>query len=174
MRDPLSALRAARLRRRAGVELARGTQVGRRVVVDLADGATLRIGDGARIGDGTRLVARAAPIEIGPGASLGERCAIVAQAGVRIGERAALDGMVAIIDFDHRFDDCEQPIRLQGTVGEPVTVEERAVLGHGVAVQRGARVGAGAEVLANSVVRGRVAPGSCVVGVPARPRGSAR
>jgi len=160
-------LRAQRLNRRDGVELAPGAVIGRAVSVEVCSGARLRIGERARIGDRTRLVVRAGTVEIGEQASLGERCAIVAHAGVRIGPRATLGDDVAILDFDLRFADPDLPIRLQGLITEPVSVGEGAILGPRAALLHGARVGAGARVGPFAVVMGEIKPGADVEGVPA-------
>src|SRR4051812_14523088 len=69
----------ARLRgRRAG---ARNAAIGRGVVLDVAPGARLELGDGCAIGAGTRLHVRAGTVRIGPRAVVGERCALAAHAG---------------------------------------------------------------------------------------------
>jgi acetyltransferase-like isoleucine patch superfamily enzyme len=164
-------LRARRLNRRDGVELAPGALIGRAVSVEVSPGARLRIGACARIGDRTRFLVRAGAVEIGEQASLGERCTIVAHAGVQIAPRATLGDEVTILDFDHRFADPELPIRVQGLTSERVSVGEGAILGPRAAVLRGARVGAGARVGPLAVVKGEIAPGAVVEGVPARAPG---
>jgi sugar O-acyltransferase (sialic acid O-acetyltransferase NeuD family) len=56
------------------------------------------------------------------------------------------------------------------TVSGNVVLEPGASIGTGANVRQGIRVGAGAIVGAGAVVVGDVAPGTTVVGVPARPR----
>jgi acetyltransferase-like isoleucine patch superfamily enzyme len=167
-------LRARRLRRRDGVELAPSAVIGRDVSVEVSPGARLRIGERARIGDRTRLLVRAGAVEIGEQASLGEHCAIVAHAGVRIAPRAKLGDEVTILDFDLRFVDPDLPIRRQGLISERVSIGEDAILGPRAAVLRGARVGAGARVGSFAVVMGEIAPGTVVEGVPAGALGAGR
>jgi acetyltransferase-like isoleucine patch superfamily enzyme len=162
-------LRAGRLARIAGVQLAPGAVIGSGVRVEVAPGASLRIARGARIGDRTRLVACAGTIEIGENASLGTRCALVAHAGVQIGAAARLEREVVITDFEPVWADPERPTREQGLTAEPVRVGYGALLGPRSVVLRGSTVGARSRIQPQSVVAGNVPPGGCVQGVPARP-----
>ena len=130
------------------------------------------IGEGAWLGDESRVHVHAGTVEIGDGATLGERCAIVAHTGVRIGAGCRLGDEVMIVDFDHRFDDVEVPIRLQAVETAPVELETGVLVGPRAAVLRGVRIGAGARVGAHAVVTRDVPPGAVVEGAPARPPGA--
>jgi serine O-acetyltransferase len=55
-----------------------------------------------------------------------------------------------------------------GDIGGPV-IEEEVKIGTGAKVLGKVRVGAGASIAANAVVVDDVAPGTTVVGAPARP-----
>ena len=68
-----------------------------------------------------------------------------------------------------RFEDIEQPVRLQGIEATPVRVGDRALIGARAAIQRGVTIGEGAQVAAQSVVTRDVAPAARVGGVPAQP-----
>jgi acetyltransferase-like isoleucine patch superfamily enzyme len=154
---------------RRGVSVARGVALGSKVVFDVAPGATVELGEGCAIGAGCRFHARAGAVTIGAGAVLGERCTLSAHAGISIGAGARLGDEVAIVDFDHRYDDVEQPVRAQGLVGTPVVVGAGALVGARAAVQRGVTVGERAQVGALSVVTRDVPAGAQVGGVPAQP-----
>jgi acetyltransferase-like isoleucine patch superfamily enzyme len=155
----------ARLRaRRAGV---RSGALGRGVKLDVARGARLELGDGCAIGAGSRLHVRGGTVRIGAGAVLGERVTLAAHSGIDIGEGAVLGDEAVVVDFDHRYDDVEVPVRLQGVVGSPVVIGAGARIGARAAIQRGVTVGDGAQVAALSVVTRAVPPGSRVGGVPA-------
>ena len=155
----------ARLRAwRAG---ARGAAFGRGVVVEVAPGARLEVGEGCAIGAGTRLHVRAGTVRIGPGAVLGERCMLATHAGIEIGEGAVLGDEAVVVDFDHRHDDPEAPIRLQGIEATPVAIGAGARIGPRTAIQRGVTIGARADVGPLSVVTRDVAAGARVGGVPA-------
>jgi acetyltransferase-like isoleucine patch superfamily enzyme len=158
----------ARLRARRATG-ARDAALGRGVVVEVAPGATLELGDGCAIGDRCRLLVRAGTVRIGPGAVLGERCTLTAHAGIEIGAGAVLGDEAVVLDFDHRYDDPDVPIRLQGIATSPVAIGANARIGHRAAVQRGVTIGEGAQVAAQSVVTRDVAPRARVGGVPAQP-----
>jgi acetyltransferase-like isoleucine patch superfamily enzyme len=142
---------------------------GRGVVLDVARGAHLELGEGCAIGAGSRLHVRAGTVRIGAGAVLGERCTLAAHAGIEIGEGAVLGDEAVVVDFDHRHEDVEVPVRLQGVVGEPVVIGTGARIGARAAIQRGVTVGEGAQVAALSVVTRDVPPRARVGGVPAQP-----
>jgi acetyltransferase-like isoleucine patch superfamily enzyme len=155
-----------RARRAAG---ARNAALGRGVVVEVAPGATLELGGGCAIGDRCRLLVRGGTVRIGPGAVLGQRCTLTAHAGIEIGAGAVLGDEALVLDFDHRYDDPNVPVRLQGIATAPVRIGADARIGHRAVIQRGVTIGDGAEVAAQSVVTRDVAPGARVGGVPAQP-----
>jgi acetyltransferase-like isoleucine patch superfamily enzyme len=139
------------------------------VKVEVGEGGAIEFGDGCAIGAGSRLLVRAGTVRIGRDAVLGERVTLTAHAGIDIGEGAVLGDEAVIVDFDHRFDDADTPIRLQGIVGAPVVIGAHARIGARAAIQRGVTIGERAEVAAQSVVTRDVAPGARVGGVPAQP-----
>jgi len=159
--------RRARLRaRRAG---AVNAVFGKGVKVEVGEAGALEFGEGCAIGAGCRLLVRAGTVRIGAGAVLGERVTLTAHAGIEIGEGAVLGDEAVVVDFDHRFDDPETAIRLQGITGAPVVIGAHARIGARVAIQRGVTIGERAEVAAQSVVTRDVAPGARVGGAPAQP-----
>ena len=161
---PPSGLRARLRARRAG---ARGAAFGHGVVVDVAEGARLEIEPGAVIGDRSRIVVRAGTVRIGAGTALGERCRLIAHERIEIGPGAVLGDETVAVDFDHRDDDVERPVRLQGIATAPVSVGANARIGARAAIQRGVAIGDGAEVGPLAVVTRSVAAGARAGGVPA-------
>jgi acetyltransferase-like isoleucine patch superfamily enzyme len=162
-------LPARRLLRGPGVRAGREVQLGRGVRLSLAHGAQVVLGDGCRIGEHTRIVVNHGVVEIGAGATLGPRCTIVAHAGVTIGAGACLGEGTVVVDFDHVFDDVEQPIRTQPLTATAVTIGDGARIGLGASVLRGVTVGTQATVGPHAVVTRDVPPRASVGGVPARP-----
>ena len=73
----------------------------------------------------------------------------------------------AIIGYDATLL-CHEFLQEEYRTGE-VHVGERAMIGAGAVVLPGVRIGAGAQVAANSLVDRDVPPGATVAGVPARP-----
>jgi acetyltransferase-like isoleucine patch superfamily enzyme len=155
----------ARLRaRRAG---ARGAAFGRGVVTEVAKGARLEIEPEVAIGDGCHIVVRGGLVRIGAGATLGERCRLIAHERIEIGAGAVLGDETVAVDFDHRYDDAERPVRLQGITTAPISVGANARIGARTAIQRGVAIGDGADVGPLAVVTRSVAGGARVGGVPA-------
>jgi acetyltransferase-like isoleucine patch superfamily enzyme len=155
----------ARLRaRRAG---ARGAAFGAGVVIEVAKGARLEIEPEVAIGDGCHIVVRGGLVRIGAGATLGERCRLIAHERIEIGAGAVLGDETVAVDFDHRYDDAERPVRLQGITTAPITVGANARIGARTAIQRGVAIGDGADVGPLAVVTRSVAGGARVGGVPA-------
>lgn len=107
----------------------------------------------------------AGAIEIGDDVSIGHGAAITSHVHVHIGDRVRIGAFVQILDTDfHEVGDhhaAPEP--------KPISIGPGARIGSRVTILRGAVIGAGAEVLAGSVVAGEVAAGARVAGVPARP-----
>ena len=104
-------------------------------------------------------------IEIHPGAQLGRRLLIDHGMGVVIVETAVVGDDVTLY----------QQVTLGGVSLDPgtrhPTVEDGVVIGAGAAVLGPLTIGKGARVGSNAVVLKDVAPGTTVVGIPARPIG---
>lgn len=109
---------------------------------------------------------------VSPCASIGAGTVLAAAAvvnpGARVG-RAVIVNTGATVDHDC---DVRDGVHLSPGVhlGGGVLVDEGAWVGIGASVRHGMRIGAGAMVGAGAAVVADVAPGTTVVGVPARPR----
>lgn len=130
---------------------------------------------GCTIGDHTRV---GTFVEIQRGVVVGQYCKIQSHTfictGVEIGDRVFVGhGVVFINDRDPRSTrpdgvlQTENDWSLQRTI-----VEDDASVGSGAVVLGNVRIGAAALVAAGAVVTRDVAPGTVVVGSPARPRGA--
>jgi serine O-acetyltransferase len=104
-------------------------------------------------------------IEIHPGARIGRRFFIDHGMGVVIGETAEIGDDVTLY----------QGVTLGGVSLDPgkrhPTLEDGVVVGAGAAVLGPFTVGKGARIGSNAVVVKEVAPGTTVVGIPAKPVG---
>jgi acetyltransferase-like isoleucine patch superfamily enzyme len=146
--DQLGSARViGRVKVRNGGRMAIGNRVlfeGTSVPVELAAwGAELSIGDGCYINYGTN---------------------ISACAGVSIGQNVAIGQYSIIMDDDYHS---AAGHRMAGKQA-PIVIEDEAWLGARVIVLRGARIGRGAVIGANSVVTGEIPAHSVAVGSPAR------
>jgi acetyltransferase-like isoleucine patch superfamily enzyme len=145
------------------------------------EGARERISLGARVvcrgiirretfGDGT--------IKIGDDVYVGDDCIVSCAARVEIGAGTLLGHGVQIFDNNsHPLGPEERAVDWAAIRGEgvraeieaaPVSIGARAWIGFGAFVLKGVTIGDGAIVGAGSVVTGDVAPGTVVVGNPAR------
>ncbi|MFL5582818.1 MAG: phosphopantetheine-binding protein [Gemmatimonadaceae bacterium] len=110
------------------------------------------------VGPGGRLT-------VGRGVRLGHGVGIAVHGEVSIGDDAEIGAFVMIMDTDfHEVGD-----HAAAGAARPVRVGPGARIGSRVTILRGARIGAGATVVAGSVVSGDVPAGARVAGVPARP-----
>lgn len=105
-------------------------------------------------------------ISIGAFSYLNRRAEICCTQRVAIGERCAIAWDVSIMDSDYHSID-GRPHSAPVTIGDHVWIGARAT------VCKGVTIGDGAIVAAGALVRGDVAPGAIVAGVPATTIGSA-
>jgi acetyltransferase-like isoleucine patch superfamily enzyme len=137
--------------------------------------ARMAVGDGVFVGAGCWLQVidngwggSNVALEIGDGTSIAGGCVLSAVTSVRLGRRVLLARNVYISDHSHAFDDPGRPVLDQGINRvAPVEIGDGAWLAQNVVVLPGVRIGRGAVIGANAVVRDDV-PDHCVaVGSPA-------
>ena len=141
--------------------------IGSQAIVRATDGGSIVIGAGTEIGPCVQLVAQGGALRIGAGGFIGQGCVIVSHAAVAIGDDALIAEYVTIRDQDHRFP-AGGKIRESGFSCAPVSIGADVWIGTKASVLKGASIGDGAVVGAHSLVKGAVAAGAVVAGVPAR------
>jgi lipopolysaccharide O-acetyltransferase len=108
-------------------------------------------------------------LEIGDGTNIAGTCVLSAVEHVRLGRGVLLARNVYVADHAHAFEDTSQAVLDQGVTDvRPVEICDGAWLGQNVVVCPGVRIGRGAVVGANSVVRDDVPDFAVAVGAPAR------
>lgn len=135
----------------------------------------IEIGDGVTIPAGSWLLAIERDGEPPPQLQIGDRtsiaggCVISCAARVRLGDAVLLAGHVYIADHSHAYADPSRPVLDQG-IAQVAAVEicDGAWLGQNVVVCPGVRIGAGAVIAANSVVKDDVPDHCLAAGAPAR------
>jgi acetyltransferase-like isoleucine patch superfamily enzyme len=132
------------------------------VKLEIARGATLRIGRWAWIGHGCKIRVHEGDVSIGAKTVIGQECTISAFQRVAIGRECILADRVMLIDFDHGVTEVERPIRLQGIYKRDVEV------GHNACILRGVSLGENSIVGTSAVLTRSFPANSVLAGVPAR------
>lgn len=150
-----------RLTLEAGARLERG------LIWRVGDAGRIHLGQGACLREGTELKVDGA-LEIGPRTLIGAWNVLSVLDRLSIGADCLLAERVSIRDHDHRFDDPTLPIAEQGYRVAAVTLGNNVWVGANVVIMKGVTLGDGCVVGANSVVTRDFAPGTVLVGAPAR------
>jgi acetyltransferase-like isoleucine patch superfamily enzyme len=163
-------LRLARLKLRFGrrLQLDGIAFVGPGVSLEIAPGATLRLGRWSWIGHGCKIRVHEGEVEIGAKTVLGQECTISSFQHVSIGRECILADRVMLIDFDHGVVEVDRPVREQGIYKRDVRVGNNVWVGYGACFLRGTTVGDNCVVGTNSVITKDVPDNAVVAGVPAR------
>lgn len=128
-----------------GIKLGANVHLGRGTILHVDPGAELTVGDNCKFMHFS-IIACQGRMTIGCDTQVAEHC--------------------SVRDADHGLSR-DLPIRSQESVGE-LHIGSDVWIARGCAVLKGARVGNGAVVAANSVVKGEVEPYAIVAGAPAR------
>lgn len=142
--------------------------LGKKIEVTARPGhGRLVIGKWVHLGDSTRLRAHEGTLRIGDKVVFARDVTVNCYLDIEIGASTLIADWVYICDFDHKTDDLGLPIKDQGLVKSPVRIGPDCWLATKVSVLRGADIGQGSVIGANSVARGRIPEFSIAVGVPA-------
>lgn len=126
------------------------------------------LGRWVHIGDGTVLRAHEGTLRIGDKCVFGQNNTVNCHLDVTIGSDCIIADWVYVGDFDHRTELTSLPIRSQGLIKSPVTIDSDVWLGVKSTILRGAHIGRGSVIAANSVVRGAIPEYSVAGGMPAK------
>jgi N-acetylglucosaminyl-diphospho-decaprenol L-rhamnosyltransferase len=186
----------ARLSRsRLVLDVDRSADVARDLRVELRRGtvAVLRVGPRAALHSGVLLRLWGGELVLGAGAQVRHGACLTVKGRLRLGARCTVsrganvhaDGEMdwgfgasaaegaTVLDTEHRLSTL-LPIFDLPVVHRPVSVGAGAFIGANAVVTAGVRIGERAVVGAGSVVTRDVAPGTLVLGQPARPRAASR
>ena len=109
-----------------------------------------------------------AGITIGARSYVGPNSVLFGAGGIELGDAVLVSPGVTITSHQHTFGDREVDIRDQSLQFARVVVERNVWIGANATVLPGVRLGEGSIVGAGAVVTSDVAPGTLVLGVPAR------
>jgi acetyltransferase-like isoleucine patch superfamily enzyme len=107
-------------------------------------------------------------IEIGSNSAIGAQSFIGGQGGVTIGSNVIIGPGVRIFSENHRFEDLDMPIRLQGEIRQGVVIGSDCWIGASCTILDGVTIGTGVVIAAGAVVTRNVPDRAVVAGVPAR------
>jgi acetyltransferase-like isoleucine patch superfamily enzyme len=85
-----------------------------------------------------------------------------------IGENSIVGAYCYIVSANHRYDNRDLPIRDQGFIGAPITIEDDVWIGTHVVILPGTKIGKGAIVAAGSIVNKNIPNYEIWGGTPAK------
>jgi acetyltransferase-like isoleucine patch superfamily enzyme len=107
-------------------------------------------------------------LKIGNNSAIGAYSFIGAQGGIKIGNDVIMGPRVNFHSENHKYDNLNTPIRLQGETRKGIVVEDNCWIGAGSIFLDGVHVGTGSIIAAGSVVTKDVPSYSIVAGSPAQ------
>lgn len=107
-------------------------------------------------------------VEIGSHVGINHHVELGGQFGLKIGDYVMIGPYSQILTANHRFDNPQVPMKLQGIDGGPIVIEDDVWIGAFVVILPNVRVGRGSIIGAHSVVTHDVEPYSIMGGVPAK------
>ena len=132
----------------------------------------IRFGDDTFVAHNTTLRAEGGTIVTGEHVQISRNCYLNGCGNITIGDHTMLGPNTTIVSVNHRYDRLDKPIRLQGIIREPVTIEEDVWTGANITILPGVTIGRGTVVAAGAVVTKDIPPYSIAAGVPAKVVGS--
>lgn len=156
-----------RLRYGKNTRIALSARVSQSAVIRAQHGGSIEIGAGCEIEEFALIKSYGGSIEIGEGCFIGPSCILYGHGGLQVGRYVKMAGQCVVIPSNHRFDNIEQPIFMQGENSRGVVIEDDVWLGAGVKVLDGVTIGHGSVVGAGAVVTRNTEPYGVYVGVPA-------
>ncbi len=151
-----------------------GLLIGDDVLIDGLSLEGIRLGRNVTIVRGAVLVCTGVLARPGVGITIGDRTGIgdhsylSGQGGIAIGDDVLLGPGVRVFSENHEFGDRVRPIRTQGEVRAPVTIESDCWIGAGATILASVRIGRGAVIGAGSVVTRDVPAYAVAAGNPAK------
>jgi acetyltransferase-like isoleucine patch superfamily enzyme len=132
------------------------------------DHGRLVIGPWCWIGNQNKLRAHEGQLTIGEKVVFGRDNVVNTYLDIEIGGASIFADWIYVVDFDHRFDRLDIPIKDQGIKKSPVRVGRDVWIGEKASILRGSDIGDGSVIAAHCVVNRDVPPFSIAVGLPAR------
>jgi acetyltransferase-like isoleucine patch superfamily enzyme len=148
------------------LSIGKGSRIERCSIV--ASGEGISLGESVDLYDGTVLNALDGKISIGHHSAFGPHVAIYGLGSACIGNYVAIAAHSTVVASNHNFSDRKTYIRLQGSTGKGISIEDDVWIGSNCVILDGVTIGKGSVVAAGAIVNKNVAPYTVVGGVPAR------
>lgn len=107
-------------------------------------------------------------MEFGSNVSINPMSYLTGSGGLKIGNNVSIAHRVTIMTATHNYDNIDIPIKQQGVVFKPVTIEDDVWLGANVVIVAGRTISTGSIIGANSLVTKNVPNHEIWGGVPAK------
>lgn len=137
-------------------------------ILNNSRGGIIEIGDNCNVFENVIIATYGGDIRIGDHTSVNPFCVIYGHGGLTIGKEVRIATHTVIIPSNHRFDELEVPIRLQGLKNLGIIIENNVWIGAGVRILDGVIVGENSIIAAGAVVTKSIERNSIVAGVPAK------
>lgn len=144
------------------------------VKIDALSKGGIEVGENFSIGRNSIIECTGVIRELGEKLTIGKNVGIAANAfismrgPIEIGDDTIFGPNVAIHAENHKFDNLEIPIRLQGVTRKGIKIGKNCWIGSGVKILDGVTIGDGCIVAAGAVVNKDIPSYSIAGGVPAR------
>lgn len=143
-----------------------------KVIFDLRAGGQIIIGDNCYFSEGVIVKPFGGIIEIGQSCSFNPYCVLYGHGGLIIGNYVRIATHTVIIPSNHKFDQIDVPIYLQGLNTKGVAIGNDVWIGAGVTILDGSQIDDGAIIAAGAVLNSKVNRMLIYGGVPAKQIGS--
>ena len=138
------------------------------VVLSTEYGGSIKIGKSSEVLYGVVCMTYGGSIEIGENCSINPYTVLYGHGGLKIGNNVLIAGHCLIIPANHKFDNLNIPISMQGETRKGIIIEDNVWIGSGCRILDGVTISSGAIVAAGAVVTKNVPRNSIVGGVPAK------
>jgi len=162
------------IRHRSKIRAGRTVTIGSHVEINALSLEGISIGDNVSILRNTIIECTGVIRNIGVGLTIGnnvgiaQNCFIQVRGKVSIGNDVIFGPGVSIFSENHRFENPDIPVSLQGETRKGVSIEDGVWVGSRAIILDGVQVGKNSIIAAGSVVNKDVPPYAIVGGIPAR------
>ncbi|WP_286778602.1 MULTISPECIES: acyltransferase [Sphingobacterium] len=160
---------------RKKIKFGKNLNISRNCYIDALSREGLIFGNNVSIGFETYIVLTGSLKQLGKGIRIGHNVGLGTHGfygcglgGLSIGDDTIIGNYVSFHPENHKYNQLDMPIRLQGEIGEGIKIGANCWIGAKATILDGTILGDGSIVAAGAVVRGEFAANSIIGGVPAK------